>query len=147
TNRALKTAQALSVPCVVVGKADAEATDYFKFTVKANQRLSFEVLGRRLGSVFDPQITLYDATGKELPAGHSNDAPGLQTDPRLTYTFKEAGDYLLEIRDVMYRGGGDFWYRLRIGDFPCATTPLPMAAKRGSKVKVAFAGPTVDAVA
>ena len=46
-----------------------------KFTVKANQRLSFEVLGRRLGSVFDPQITLYDATGKELPAGHSNDTP------------------------------------------------------------------------
>jgi hypothetical protein len=147
TNRSLKSAQAVKTPCVVVGKADAEVTDYFKFTVKANQRLSFEVLGRRLGSAFDPEITLYDASGRELPRGHSNDAPGLQTDARLTYTFKTAGDYVLGIRDTTYRGGPDFYYRLRIGDFPCATTPLPLAAKRGTKVSVRFAGPTVDGVA
>jgi hypothetical protein len=147
-NRTRETAQALQYPCVVVGRADAEVSDYFKVTVKAGQRLSFEVLGRRLGSAFDPQLTLYDArTGKEMPDGHSNDAPGCQTDPRLTYTFKDAGDYLVEIRDVMYRGGGDFHYRLRVGDFPCATTPIPMAARRGSRVKVGFAGPTVDGVA
>src|SRR5262249_40498863 len=52
-----------------------------------------------------------------------------------------------EVRDVSYRGGDDFYYRLRIGDFPCATSPLPMAAKRGSKVSVRFAGPNVDGVA
>src|SRR5262249_37186663 len=77
----------------------------------------------------------------------SNDAPGLQTDPRLTYTFKEAGDVLIEVRDVMYRGGPDYWYRLRIGDFPCATATLPMPAKRGSKVMIHFAGPNVEGVA
>jgi hypothetical protein len=148
TNHSMKTAQAVKFPCVVVGKADAELSDYFKVTVKAGERLSFEVLGRRLGSPFDPQLSLYDPrTGRELPDGHSNDAPGCQTDPRLTYTFKKAGDYLVEVRDVMYRGGPDFWYRLRIGDFPCATTPVPMAAKRGTKAKVNFAGPNVKVVA
>jgi hypothetical protein len=148
TNRSKDSAQALAVPCVVVGKADAEVSDYFKITVKAGQRLSFDVLGRRLGSTFDPQLTLYDAkTGKELPDGHSNDAPGCQTDPRLTYVFKQAGDVLIEVRDVMYRGGPDYWFRLRIGDFPCATTPIPMAARRRSKVKVSFAGPAVEGVA
>ena len=30
-----------------------------------------------------------------MPAEFYNDAPGLQTDPRLTYTLKEAGDYLI----------------------------------------------------
>src|SRR5262249_40058012 len=129
-------------------KADAESNDYFKINVKTGQRVSFEVLGRRLGSAFDPQITLFDArTGRELPGGYSNDAPGLQTDARLTYTFKEAGDYLVEIRDVTYRGGDDFYYRLRIGDFPCATTAMPMAARRGSQVMVHFAGPNVEGVA
>jgi hypothetical protein len=148
SRRSKSTPQAVPIPCVVVGKAEAEASDYYKVGVKAGQRVSFEVLGRRLGSAFDPQITLYDPrTGRELPGGHSNDAPGLQTDPRLTYTFKEAEDYLLEIRDVMYRGGADFWYRLRIGDFPCATTPLPMAARRGSQVTVHFAGTNVEGVA
>lgn len=148
TNRSKATPQTVPIPCVVVGRSDAEANDYFRISVKSGQRLTFEVLGRRLGSALDPQITLYDArTGRELPGGHSNDAPGLQTDARLTYVFKESGDVLLEIRDVMYRGGGDFWYRLRIGDFPCAVTPLPLAVKRGGKANIQFAGPLVDSVA
>ncbi len=93
-------------------------------------------------------MQLLDASGgRELPGAYSNDAPGLQTDARLTYTFKAAGEHLVAVRDVSYRGGEDFHYRLRIGDFPCATTALPLAAKRGSKVAVQFAGPTVDGVA
>jgi hypothetical protein len=147
TSRNKATPQIVPVTCVVLGRVNAETSDWYEITVPAKQRLSFEILGRRLGSAFDPQLTLYDArTGKPLPAGHSNDAPGCQTDPRLTYVFKEAGDYLIEVRDVLYRGGPDFNYCLRIGDFPCATTPIPMAAKRGSKVSVGFAGPTVEGV-
>jgi hypothetical protein len=144
--RKKETAQVVPIPSVVIGKADQEQTDYFKVSAKAGQRLSFEVLGRRLGSAFDPQISLVDVrTGREV--AYSNDSPGLQSDARLTHTFKEAGDYLVEVRDVTWRGGPDFHYRLRIGDFPCATTPVPMAAKRGSKVAVHFAGPNVEGVA
>jgi hypothetical protein len=148
-NRTKATAQELKpLPCVVVGKVTAETNDYYKIAVAAGQRLSFEVLGRRLGGPIDPQLTLIDAkTGRELPGGHSNDSPGLQTDCRLTYTFKTPGDVLVEVRDVSYRGGEDYLYRLRIGDFPCATTPLPMAAKRGTKATIQFAGPAVDGVA
>src|SRR5262249_54056319 len=79
--------------------------------------------------------------GQELPNGFSNDAPGLQTDCRLNYVFEKAGDVLVAVRDVSYRGAADFHYRLRIGDFPCATTPLPLAVKRGSKTQVKFTGP------
>jgi hypothetical protein len=148
TNHSPAAAQVVPVPCVVVGKTDAETTDFFKFAVTAGQRVSFEVLGRRLGSQFDPQLQLFDAhTGRELPAAYNNDAPGLQTDSRLTYIFKTAGEYFVAVRDVSYRGGEDFQYRLRIGDFPCATTTLPLAAKRGGKVSVQFAGPNVEGVA
>jgi hypothetical protein len=146
-NRTRATALAVPTPCVVVGRIDAETSDCYKVSAKAGQRLTFEMLGHRLGSAFDPQLTLFDArNGRELPGGYSNDAPGCQTDPRLTYTFKETGDYLVEVRDVLYRGGPEFGYRLRIGDFPCATTPIPMAAKRGSKVTVNFAGPNSDGI-
>src|SRR5262249_41137257 len=41
--RKKETAQAVPVPCVVVGRADAEQTDYFKVAVKAGQRVTFEV--------------------------------------------------------------------------------------------------------
>ena len=144
-NRTKETAQEVPVPGVVAGRIDAETTHYYKVKAAAGQKLSFDLLGRRLGSAFDPQLAVVDPkTSKEV--AFSNDSPGLQTDPCLTHTFKEAGDYLVEIRDVMFRGGPDFAYRLRIGDFPCATTPLPMAVKRGSKVAVNFAGPNVEGV-
>ncbi len=140
------TAPSVPVPSVVFGRIDAEGANYLKVGVQAGQRISFELIGRRLGSPFDPQMAIIDSRNQREVA-FSNDAPGLQTDPRITHTFKDAGEYLIEIRDVMYRGGADYVYRLRIGDFPCATTPVPMAAKRGSKVNVQFAGPTVDGVA
>src|SRR5207249_595109 len=62
-------------------------------------------------------------------------------------TFKEAGDYLVEVKDVLNRGGPELFYRIRIGDFPIASTALPMGAKRGAKVKINFAGPAVEGVA
>ena len=51
----------MPVPCVVIGRADAEVSDYYKVTAAAGQRLSFEIIGRRLGSQLDPQITLINA--------------------------------------------------------------------------------------
>ena len=148
TNRTKSTAQPVPVPCVVMGRADAEISDFFKIGVKAGQRLTFEVLGRRLGSAFDPLIKLHDAkTNLELPGVYSDDAPGLQTDARLTHTFKEAGDYIVEVRDTTYRGGPDNFYRLRIGDFPAAIAALPVAMKRGTKASIGFAGPFLEGVA
>lgn len=146
TNRNKTTPQQVPVPCVVAGRIDAETADYYKISVKAGQRVTIDVLGRRLGGLLDPELSIYDAkTMREI--AHQNDSPGCQTDARLTYTFKEAGDYLIEVRDVLNRGGPDYPYRLRIGDFPSATVPLPMAAKRGSKVSLQFAGPMVEGVA
>jgi hypothetical protein len=138
-------AQSVPTPCVVAGKTIAEAGSFFKFSATAGQRLSFEVLGRRLGGPIDPQLTLYDGkTLREL--AFDNDAPGCQGDPRFEYRFKTAGEYVLEVRDVLSRGGPDYVFRLRIGDFPMATVPIPMAARSGSKVQVSFAGPAVEGV-
>jgi hypothetical protein len=146
-NHSKPSAQRLNYPCVVAGRIEPETADYYRISVKRGQRVTFEILGRRLGSGLDPQVTLYDPSGqRELRGGHSNDAPGLQTDSRLTYVFKRDGDYLVEIRDTKWAGRPDYWYRLRVGDFPCATSPMPMAARRGSTVTVRFAGPHVHDV-
>ena len=147
TNRNKATPQQVPVPCVVAGRIDAETADYYKITVKAGQRITIDVFGRRLGGLLDSELSLYDAKNLHKPLAYQNDSPGCQTDARLTYTFKEAGDYVIEVRDVQNRGGPDYPYRLRIGDFPSATVPLPMAAKRGSKVALQFAGPMVEGVA
>jgi hypothetical protein len=142
TNRSKDTAQVISVPGVVTGRTDAEASDFFKLKVAAGQTLTFEVLARRIGSPLDPIVVLHDAkTKRELVDLYADDTPGLQSDCRLTHTFKEAGEYLVEVRDTTYRGGPDFFYRLRIGEFPAATTAFPLAIERGKRAMVGFAGP------
>lgn len=146
TNRSKSTAQAIPVPSAASGSVAAEMGDVYKFTVKAGQRLSFDCLARRIGSAIDAQMTVYDTKSmREL--AYDNDSPGCQTDPRISYTFKEGGEYLVEVNDVLRRGGAEFFYYLRVGDFPLANTPMPMAARRGTKAKVGFAGPAVDGVA
>jgi hypothetical protein len=137
-NQTAEKAQMLTIPVAVDGAVDSLARDYYKFQVAAGQRLSFEVLARRLGSALDPMIRLLDARGREL--AYSDDAPGLGPDSQLSFTFKDAGEYFLEVRDIRYQGGANFQYRLRIGDFPCVTVPYPMGIQKGVSAQLAFAG-------
>jgi hypothetical protein len=146
TNRDKSTPQVVTFPCVVPGNLAADKSAWFLVNVKAGQRLSFDLLGRRLGGPIDPEITLYDPkTFREL--AHDNDSPGCQTDCRLRYEFKESGDYLIEVRDVLNRGGKEYAFRLRIGDFSLATVTLPLAIQHGKTAAVQFAGPAVDGAA
>ena len=142
-----ETAPEVKPPCVIAGRADAEQADWYKLKAKKGERVVFEILGRRLGSGIDPQITLFDAKGRELRAGHSNDAPGAQTDPRLVHTFAADGEFLVQVRDTSWRGGEDFHYLLRIGSFPVATCAFPLAITRGKATPVGFAGPHVEGAA
>ncbi len=138
-------AQALTAPVGVDGSVDTLSRNYYKLTVTAGQTLSFEVVARRLGSPLDPMLRVLDTQGREL--AYSDDAPGLGGDSRLTHTFKDAGEYVVEVRDIRFQGGGNFNYRLRIGDFPCVTTPYPLGVKKGGPTQLAFAGSRLDGAA
>ncbi len=137
-------AQALTLPVAVDGQVASLAQHYFKFTAAAGQQITFEVLARRIGSALDPMIRLLDAKGREL--AYSDDVPGLRSDSRLCYLFKDAAEYLIELRDIRFQGSGNHFFRLRIGDFPCVTVPYPMAVKKGAPATVNFAGLNLDGV-
>lgn len=147
-NKTKEKAQAVPVPGVVVGKAEAEQSDFFKFTAKPGQRVTVEVIARRIGSTLDPMLKLYDAKSmREMPGHYSDDEPGLQSDARLTRTFPSGGEYVVEVRDSRHLGGGDSFYRLRIADVANAMAALPAAVQRGQKASVTFAGKDVAGVA
>jgi hypothetical protein len=143
-NQALANAQAITIPAAVDGYVDNLSRDYYKFAASAGQRITIEVLGRRLGSPLDPMIRLLDAKGREL--AYSDDAAGIAPDSLLSFTIKETGDYIVEVRDIRFQGGGNFFYRLRIGDFPAVTVPYPMGIQKGAAAQVGFAGIAVDGV-
>lgn len=142
TNRSKDTAQVVTIPAAIAGRTDPELSDFYKVKIAPGQTVTFEVVARRIGSPLDPIIVLHDAkTKRELVDLYADDTPGLQSDCRLTHTFKDGGEYLVEVRDTTYRGGGEFFYRLRIGDFPGVTTAFPVAAQRGQTVSIGFGGP------
>ncbi len=140
-NKSIDKAQSLTLPVAVDGACDAESTDFYKFTVAAGQRVSFEVFARRLGSPLDPMIQVLTAAGQEL--AFSDDDPSTGADCRLSHTFAEAGEYFLAIRDIRYQGGSHH-YRLRIGDFPLPSVPYPLAAAKGSAADVQVTGQSVQ---
>jgi hypothetical protein len=137
TNVSRKAAQPLSLPTAIEGILAPQQLHYFKFHAEAGQRISFEVYARRIGSLLDPTLRLFDAAGREVT--YSDDVPGLSEDAAIQRTFRTAGDYVLELGDNVYQGGGDYFYRLRVGDFPAAALPYPLAATRGAEFTCQFA--------
>jgi hypothetical protein len=137
TNLSRPAAQVLRLPTAVEGTLAPQQLHYFKFHAEAGQRLAFEVYARRIGSLLDPTIRLFDSRGRELT--YSDDVPGLSEDAAIARTFRSPGDYVLALSDNLYQGGGDYFYRLRIGDFPAAALPDPLAATRGTEFTCRFA--------
>jgi hypothetical protein len=134
-----------ALPVVVNGQILASDRDIFRFAAKAGQTLVFEVQARKLlpfiadavPGWLEALLILYDAEGKELASAgrfHFN------RDPVLIFTVPKDGYYLIEVRDLFYRGREDFVYRLSIGTIPYITHIFPLGGKRNSSVDIELRG-------
>lgn len=137
-NHAEEKAQPLTLPIAVDGQCDAVQEDFFRFHATAGQRVSFEVVSQRLGSKLDPVLRLLSADGKEIV--RLDDAEGSGGDCRLAHTFETEGDYFVALSDVRHAGGGEYRYRLRIGDFPLITAAYPAGGRSGAVMTFELTG-------
>jgi len=144
-HRSLESAREVSLPIAVDGECPALQSDFYKFTVRAGQRMSVDVVAQRIGSRLDSVVRILDAEGRELSYGDDGRAVG--ADSRLAYQFDAPGDYFVELRDVRHRGGSEFYYHLRLGNFPLATVAFPLGGQAGSIATFRVAGPAVEGVA
>jgi hypothetical protein len=134
-----------SLPVVVNGQVLEGRRDMFRFTAKAGQTLVCDVYARRIlpfiadavPAWLQASLTLYDANGRRL--AYAADFR-FRPDPLLVYHVPSDGEYLLEIRDALWRGRGDFVYRLTIGEMPCLTDIFPLGGRRGETTRVELHG-------
>ena len=63
----------------------------------------------------------------------ANSGLGNGFDSLLDYTVPEAGKYTLHLRDIRYKGGKGYSYRLNIGELPYLETIFPLGGKRGTE--------------
>jgi hypothetical protein len=140
SNSTASVAQEISFPVAVDGMVPPEQSRFFAINVAAGQSLTFEVVGHRIGSNFDPLLRIMDPAGKVF-LEHDNDE-GLGFDLRTAVTFPTAGRYVLELRDTRF-GGSYYSYHLRVGDFPVGRVVYPPGGTRGERTAFSFPGKAI----
>lgn len=136
-NNATNQAQWIDLPAAITGKIKAAAeVDYYRFKAAKDQRLVFEVQAFRLGSPLDSSLALLDDSGREL--ARNEDAIGL--DSLIEWTVPADGEYMLQLRDFRFQGGGDFKYRLLAGALPFVDSVFPFGGRRGQNVTIDLKG-------
>lgn len=143
-NNTADKAQAVTLPATLCGAIEkVEDFDFYKFTAAAGQSISFHVRCQRLQDKIhdlqthaDPILFLRDTQGGVL-AMSDNTFFG---DPFLTHTFDQAGDYLLELRDVRYHGNVHWEYCIEANSRPYVTGAFPMAVKAGTETSLELSG-------
>jgi hypothetical protein len=134
-----------SLPVVVNGQILEGDRDFFRFTAKAGETLVCDLAGRRIlpfiadasPGWFQGSLTLYGVDGRRL--AYAADFR-YRPDPLLVYPVAKDGEYLLEVKDALFRGRADFVYRLTIGQTPYLTHIFPLGGRRGETTRVELHG-------
>ncbi|MCX6898144.1 MAG: PPC domain-containing protein [Verrucomicrobia bacterium] len=135
----------VTLPAVVNGQILPGEVDRFRFAATKGQKLVIAVQARQLipyisdavPGWFQATLSLYDSEGKELAY---DDDFRFNPDPVLYYEIPADGDYVIEVKDSIYRGREDFVYRITIGETPFITSIFPLGGPAGEKTPVELKG-------
>lgn len=135
----------VTLPTIINGQIMPGVVDRFQFTARRGQKLVAAACARDLipyladavPGWFQAALTLYDAQGHEVAY---NDDFRLQPDPVLQCVLPAGGDYVLEIKDAIYRGREDFVYRITLGEVPFVTDVFPLGGAAGQITEVELQG-------
>ncbi len=134
-----------ALPVVVNGQVLPGCVDRYRFRARkglhlvaaASCRELVPYLADAVPGWFQATLTLYDADRRELACeGHFRFRP----DPVLHCVLPKDGEYLLEIRDSLYRGREDFVYRIALGEVPFVTGLFPLGGPAGKDTRVELEG-------
>lgn len=136
---------ALAQPAVLNGQIQAGDVDYFRLRLRRGMQWIALVQARELipyladavPGWFQAVLTLYDSDGREIAYA---DDDHFNPDPVLQCTIPQDGEYILAIRDALFRGREDFVYRIVTGELPWVTKAFPLGARAGVKTIIQLEG-------
>ena len=108
-----------------------------RLVIAATARELIPYLADAVPGWFQAALSLYDSQGHEVAyADHFRFHP----DPVLFYEVPKDGEYVLQIRDSIYRGREDFVYRITAGELPFITGIFPLGGPAGAQTTVQLTG-------
>jgi hypothetical protein len=133
------------LPIVINGQIMPGDVDRFRLKLSKGTRLVMAASARELTPYladavpgwFQATLALYDASGDEVAYA---DDYRFHPDPVLFYKIPSDGEYVLEIKDAIYRGREDFVYRITVGEMPFVTSIFPLGGKAGTDTTVQMKG-------
>jgi hypothetical protein len=128
SNHSAEAAQEIQGDTEIVGITDASKRDYFKLTLTAGQRVIVECLAQRIGSRANSLLTILDEQGQEVAQNNN----GIGEDSLVDFTASKAGTYMITVRDFVYRGGAEYFYRLLIKTGSHVDYVIPSVGKLGT---------------
>ena len=134
-----------TLPAVINGQIYPGDVDRFsvhaqqgtKLVVRADVRKLMPYLADAVPGWFQAVLVLSDADGRELVY---SDSFHFRQDPVLYYEVPEDGEYVVSIRDSIYRGREDFVYRLTLGEIPYIASSYPLGAPHNQETTVQLEG-------
>jgi len=119
--------------------------DRFRFEARKGQQLVIAAAARELipyladavPGWFQATLALYDARGRQVAY---DDDYRFHPDPVLLFQVPEDGQYMVEIKDAIYRGRPDFVYRMALGELPYITGVFPLGGPAGAATTVKLSG-------
>jgi hypothetical protein len=119
--------------------------DSYAVKLEAEQTLIASLEAFVLGSPVDAVLRLVDARGLEVALNHDD---GRTLDPRLAWTAKKAGTYVVQVfgfahpatSDVKFTGGDACVYRLHLSRGAQVKYTLPLGLQRSTVAKLRLVG-------
>jgi len=133
------------LPAVVNGQIMPGEVDHIRFRARKGQHLVIRASARALipyladavPGWFQATLALHDSKGREL--AYADDFR-FNPDPVLHCAIPKDGEYVIEIKDAIYRGREDFVYRITIGELPFVTSTFPLGGQMGKPTVVEING-------
>ncbi|MBI5397684.1 MAG: PPC domain-containing protein [Verrucomicrobia bacterium] len=136
---------AITLPATVNGQVMPGGADRFRFKARQGQRLVCAISARKLipylsdtvPGWFQASLSLLDAKGREL--AHA-ERYSFDPDAMLYFVVPKDGEYVIEIKDGLYRGREDFVYRVMLAELPVVTSIFPLGGPAGAQTSVELKG-------
>jgi hypothetical protein len=136
-------AEGLEFPALVNGILKAGDYDYYRFSAKAGERITFDVLATRNGANTDAAMGVLDGEGEEL--AFSDDYYGFK-DPHVKFVAPKDGAYFLRVYGSSEAGSENSDYRLVAGRMPHVDVVMPSGGGQGTTVEVELRGVNLEGV-
>jgi hypothetical protein len=132
-----------AIGTAIGGRLKPRDLDHFRIRGRRGARIILDLEARRIGTPITPVVSVLGPSG--LALAQAMETRGTDHDARLTFTFPDDGEYVVQVRDNLYNGSDAAIYRLRLLEGARYADGLyPLGGRAGETIEVRASGGNLE---